>query len=131
MAAGATDNGPPGATAHYDPRYYAANVLDPDGYSLEFVFKSWPAPTTMSTLILWQPTGYTGSMVARHARATGLDIVIGGRDASALAVAGSRTGSACRIACFRSMATTAVRALAGVDAVLNCAGPFARHRRSR
>ena len=41
MAAGATDNGAPGARLYYDPRYYAANVLDPDGYSLEFVYKSW------------------------------------------------------------------------------------------
>jgi len=41
MAAGATDNGAPAARAYYDPRYYAANVLDPDGYSLEFVYKSW------------------------------------------------------------------------------------------
>lgn len=41
MAAGATDHGAPGARLHYDPRYYAANVLDPDGYSLEFVYKSW------------------------------------------------------------------------------------------
>lgn len=41
MAAGATDNGAPGARLHYDPRYYAANVLDPDGYSLEFVHKPW------------------------------------------------------------------------------------------
>ena len=41
MAAGATDNGAPGARLHYDPRYYAANVLDPDGYSLEFVYKRW------------------------------------------------------------------------------------------
>jgi catechol 2,3-dioxygenase-like lactoylglutathione lyase family enzyme len=41
MAAGASDNGAPGARLHYDPRYYAANVLDPDGYSLEFVYKSW------------------------------------------------------------------------------------------
>jgi catechol 2,3-dioxygenase-like lactoylglutathione lyase family enzyme len=44
MAAGATDNGAPGVRAYYDPRYYAANVLDPDGYSLEFVFKSWQHP---------------------------------------------------------------------------------------
>lgn len=44
IAAGATDNGKPGARLHYDPRYYAANVLDPDGYSLEFVFKSWQHP---------------------------------------------------------------------------------------
>lgn len=40
-AAGAVDRGAPGARLHYDPRYYAANVLDPDGYSLEFVYKSW------------------------------------------------------------------------------------------
>jgi catechol 2,3-dioxygenase-like lactoylglutathione lyase family enzyme len=41
IRAGASDNGQPGARLHYDPRYYAANVLDPDGYSLEFVYKSW------------------------------------------------------------------------------------------
>jgi catechol 2,3-dioxygenase-like lactoylglutathione lyase family enzyme len=41
MAAGATDNGAPEARLYYDPRYYAANVFDPDGYSLEFVYKSW------------------------------------------------------------------------------------------
>lgn len=44
MAAGASDNGAPGARLHYDPRYYAANVLDPDGYSLEAVYKSWQHP---------------------------------------------------------------------------------------
>ena len=44
MAAGATDNGPPGARAYYDPRYYAAGILDPDGYSLEAVYKSWQHP---------------------------------------------------------------------------------------
>lgn len=48
IAAGATDNvaagGAPGARLHYDPRYYAANVLDPDGYSLEIVYKSWQHP---------------------------------------------------------------------------------------
>jgi predicted lactoylglutathione lyase len=41
IAAGATDKVAPGARLYYDPRYYAANVLDPDGYSLEFVYKSW------------------------------------------------------------------------------------------
>ncbi|MCF6761790.1 VOC family protein [Pseudomonas fragi] len=41
MDEGAIDNGAPGARLHYDPNYYAANVLDPDGYSLEFVFKKW------------------------------------------------------------------------------------------
>ena len=41
MSAGATDNGKPGARLYYDPRYYAENVFDPDGYSLEAVYKSW------------------------------------------------------------------------------------------
>jgi catechol 2,3-dioxygenase-like lactoylglutathione lyase family enzyme len=41
LAAGAIEIHPPGPQLHYDPRYYAAQVRDPDGYSLEFVFKSW------------------------------------------------------------------------------------------
>ncbi|MES3707430.1 VOC family protein [Pseudomonas putida] len=41
MSHGAIDNGAPGARLHYDPDYYAANVQDPDGYSLEFVYKKW------------------------------------------------------------------------------------------
>lgn len=41
LAHGGIDNGAAGARLHYDPDYYAANVLDPDGYSLEFVFKNW------------------------------------------------------------------------------------------
>ena len=36
-AAGAQDNEAPGARLHYDRRYYPANVLDPDGFSLEVV----------------------------------------------------------------------------------------------
>lgn len=41
LVAGATEIHPPGPQLHYDPRYYAAQVWDLDGYSLEFVFKSW------------------------------------------------------------------------------------------
>jgi hypothetical protein len=41
FAASATVNGAPGARLYYDPRYYAANVFDPDGYSIEVVYKSW------------------------------------------------------------------------------------------
>ena len=44
IAAGAMDTGKPGARLYYDPRYYAANVFDPDGYSLEAVYKSWQHP---------------------------------------------------------------------------------------
>lgn len=38
LAAGAQDNGPPGLRPHYHARYYAAFVLDPDGYNIEAVF---------------------------------------------------------------------------------------------
>lgn len=41
LAAGATEIHVPGPQLHYDPRYYAAQVRDLDGYSLEFVYKSW------------------------------------------------------------------------------------------
>jgi catechol 2,3-dioxygenase-like lactoylglutathione lyase family enzyme len=41
LAAGATTKFVPGAQEYYDPRYYAAQVTDPDGYSLEFVYKPW------------------------------------------------------------------------------------------
>ncbi|MDO9413558.1 MAG: VOC family protein [Pseudolabrys sp.] len=41
LAAGATESHSPGPQLHYDPRYYAAQVKDLDGHSLEFVYKSW------------------------------------------------------------------------------------------
>jgi catechol 2,3-dioxygenase-like lactoylglutathione lyase family enzyme len=41
LAAGANEIHAPEPQLHYDPRYYAAQVRDPDGYSLEFVHKSW------------------------------------------------------------------------------------------
>lgn len=34
---GATDDGPPGIRASYDPKYYAAFVIDPDGHKIEAV----------------------------------------------------------------------------------------------
>ena len=37
LAAGGTDCGPPGPRPHYGETYYAAFVLDPDGYKLEAV----------------------------------------------------------------------------------------------
>ena len=37
LDAGATANGAPGIRSHYDPSYYAAFVLDPDGHNVEVV----------------------------------------------------------------------------------------------
>jgi catechol 2,3-dioxygenase-like lactoylglutathione lyase family enzyme len=35
LGAGGRDNGPPGLRADYGPTYYAAFVVDPDGYRIE------------------------------------------------------------------------------------------------
>jgi len=35
IAAGGTDNGPPGPRPHYHEHYYGAFVLDPDGHNVE------------------------------------------------------------------------------------------------
>src|SRR5262245_56979150 len=40
LGAGASSNGAPGIRSDYDPSYYAAYVLDPDGHNLEFVCRS-------------------------------------------------------------------------------------------
>ena len=40
LRAGGADNGAPGLRAHYGPTYYAAFVIDPDGYPLEAVCKA-------------------------------------------------------------------------------------------
>jgi catechol 2,3-dioxygenase-like lactoylglutathione lyase family enzyme len=37
LAAGGTDNGPPGPRPQYTPTYYAAFVHDPDGHNIEAV----------------------------------------------------------------------------------------------
>lgn len=37
IANGGTDNGPPGLRPQYSPTYYAAFVIDPDGWRLEAV----------------------------------------------------------------------------------------------
>lgn len=41
LRAGGRDNGPPGPRDHYDPRYHAAYVFDPDGYNVEAVYRDY------------------------------------------------------------------------------------------
>ncbi|MBV9194578.1 MAG: VOC family protein [Solirubrobacterales bacterium] len=38
LAAGGSDNGPPGPRPEYSPGYYGAFVLDPDGHNIEAVY---------------------------------------------------------------------------------------------
>ena len=42
LKAGGVDNGHPGVRLRYHPSYYAAFILDPDGYNLEAVCHSAP-----------------------------------------------------------------------------------------
>ena len=37
LTAGGAENGAPGLRPHYHPNYYAAFVIDPDGYNIEAV----------------------------------------------------------------------------------------------
>jgi catechol 2,3-dioxygenase-like lactoylglutathione lyase family enzyme len=48
LAAGAKSNGPPGVRQQYDPEYYAAFVLDPDGHNVEAVFRGGATLTDAS-----------------------------------------------------------------------------------
>jgi catechol 2,3-dioxygenase-like lactoylglutathione lyase family enzyme len=40
LAHGGADNGAPGLRPHYSPTYYAAFVIDPDGYEIEAVHQA-------------------------------------------------------------------------------------------
>jgi catechol 2,3-dioxygenase-like lactoylglutathione lyase family enzyme len=40
LRAGGKDNGAPGLRPHYDPSYYGAFVLDPDGHNIEAVCRA-------------------------------------------------------------------------------------------
>lgn len=42
LAHGGSDNGPPGLRPDYGPDYYAAFVIDPDGYPIEAVISETP-----------------------------------------------------------------------------------------
>jgi catechol 2,3-dioxygenase-like lactoylglutathione lyase family enzyme len=50
LAAGGTDNGPPGERA-YHPGYYAAYALDPDGNNIEAVFHG-PSKRTADSVVV-------------------------------------------------------------------------------
>lgn len=76
------------------------------------------------TVLIYGATGYTGNLVALHARETGLPFEIAGRNAIEVAAQAAELNVPFRV--FALDDPAAVRAgLAGVTAVLNCAGPFA------
>lgn len=75
-------------------------------------------------LLIYGAVGYTGRMVARQARAAGLDIIVAGRDEGRLASLAFELGVPYRVFALEGGAPG--HALDGVDAVLNCAGPFVK-----
>lgn len=78
----------------------------------------------MKRVLIYGATGYTGSMVARQAKAAGLNFAIAGRDATKLAALARELGVP--YSSFALDAGTLAESLAGFSTVLNCAGPFAK-----
>jgi short subunit dehydrogenase-like uncharacterized protein len=68
-------------------------------------------------------TGYTGSFIVHELRQRGIRPVVVGRDQAKLAAAFSAGHVEARVAAIDDAAGLD-RALAGVDAVINCVGPF-------
>lgn len=79
----------------------------------------------MNRLMIYGAAGYTGRMMAAHAQAAGLDLIVAGRDGERLTELGRALGAAHRV--FPLDEDEAVdAALYEVAVVLNCAGPFLR-----
>lgn len=77
----------------------------------------------MKKLLIYGATGYTGRMAAEHAKALGLDFEIAGRNRQTLTSLANVLAVPFRV--FAADAEAA-QALAGVDVLLNFAGPFAK-----
>jgi len=79
----------------------------------------------MTKLMIYGATGYTGRMAADHAKAAGTPIVIAGRGEATLEKLASELGVEYRVFGLDSNAAIDT-GLAGISALLNCAGPFMR-----
>jgi short subunit dehydrogenase-like uncharacterized protein len=73
------------------------------------------------TLLVYGAYGYTGELIAREAAARGYDLVLAGRSPAPLADLDDDLDRETRV----FPVADAADHLAGVDAVLHCAGPFA------
>jgi short subunit dehydrogenase-like uncharacterized protein len=77
----------------------------------------------MGTLLIYGANGYTGLMAAQQAKALGLNFEIAGRDAERLEALATRLNVPFRV--FPADDQSA-QYLAGIDVLLNFAGPFAQ-----
>ncbi|PSQ34383.1 saccharopine dehydrogenase, partial [Halobacteriales archaeon SW_10_66_29] len=72
------------------------------------------------TLLLYGAYGYTGELIAREAVDRDLDVIVAGRNGTKTRGVGIQLGTESRV----FPAEDAADNLGGVDAALNCAGPF-------
>jgi short subunit dehydrogenase-like uncharacterized protein len=79
----------------------------------------------MATFLLYGANGYTGRLIAREAVVRGLRPILAGRNAEAVEKLARQLGLEHRIFSLDDAAATR-GGLEGVQAVLHCAGPFAR-----
>ncbi len=79
----------------------------------------------MKTLLIYGAAGYTGRLVSGHAKAAGLNVILAGRAQDALAEVSAKLDLPSRLFSVDD-ATAVTAALADVDFLLNCAGPFMR-----
>ncbi|WP_436925505.1 saccharopine dehydrogenase family protein [Halosimplex amylolyticum] len=74
-------------------------------------------------LLVYGSYGYAGTLISERAAAEGLDPIFAGRDAEPVEAAATRRGCDHRVFSLEHPPVVDGM-LAGVDAVLNCAGPF-------
>ncbi|MVA37363.1 saccharopine dehydrogenase family protein [Agrobacterium vitis] len=79
----------------------------------------------MKKMMIYGATGYTGRMVAEHAKSAGIQVVLAGRSEGALVKLAIEHGVECRVFALDD-ADTIDQNLLGISVLLNCAGPFMR-----
>ncbi|MGV2125509.1 saccharopine dehydrogenase family protein [Agrobacterium vitis] len=79
----------------------------------------------MKKMMIYGATGYTGRMVAEHAKSAGAQVVLAGRNEGALAKLAAEHGVEYRVFALDD-ADTIDRNLTDISVLLNCAGPFMR-----
>src|SRR5580700_5648988 len=82
-----------------------------------------PARSGARSWMLYGAAGHTGALIAEHARQRGHQPLLAGRSAPAVTALAERLGLPCRELSLDDPAALTA-ALAGVDLVLNAAGPF-------
>ncbi len=79
----------------------------------------------MPTFLIYGANGYTGSLIAREAVRHGMRPILAGRRGQALAALANELGLEHRVFTLDSLADVQ-SGIAGVHAVLHCAGPFSQ-----